>query len=121
VSALAVAAAIVTGGIASVVRYLVTLAFAQHRGLPWAVLVVNVVGSGIGGAVLGLSASGAIGTDTRLIILGGLAGGLTTFSTFSTETMQLARAGHVLAAVLNVIANLLFGILAATGGYLLTA
>lgn len=115
---LAAVAAVVTGGLASVVRFLVTLAFAQRRGLPWAVLVVNVVGSAIGGAVLGLSESAAIGVDTRLIVLGGLAGGLTTFSTLSVETMQLARAGHRLAAVLSVAANLLFGIAAATLGYL---
>ena len=63
--------------------------------LPWAVLIVNVVGSLVGGVVLGLAQAGVIGADLRLILLSGFAGGLTTFSTFSVETIQLIDDGPV--------------------------
>jgi CrcB protein len=119
VTLIAGVAAIVAGGVASVLRYAVSLAFAGRGSLRWAVLTVNVVGSAIGGAVLGLAQSGAIATDLRLILLGGIAGGLTTFSTWSVETMELALKGKWFSAALNVGLNLTVGLTVATGAWLL--
>jgi CrcB protein len=116
---LAALVAIVAGGVASVVRYSISLVFARRGPLRWAVLIVNVVGSALGGAVLGLAQSGAISADLRLVVLGGVAGGLTTFSTWSVETIDLALAGKWRSAALNVGLNLLIGISVATGAWLL--
>lgn len=102
-------AALVAGGGASVVRYLVSVLIGGRGSLQWAVLTVNVVGSAVGGAVLGLAESGMISTDLRLILLGGVAGGLTTFSTWSVETVDLALTGKWGRAALNVGLNLLLG------------
>lgn len=88
---------------------------------PWAVLVVNVAGSAIGGVVLGLAQHAGIPADLQLVILTGLCGGLTTFSTFSVETVQLARAGRWRAATLSVGANLLLGLGACAIGFALAA
>lgn len=79
---------------------------------PWGVLVVNVVGSLLGGAFVG----GADG-DLRLILLTGLCGGLTTFSTFSVETIQLVLENKVRVALISVGTNLVLGIGAACLGY----
>ena len=112
-------AVIAAGSIAAVVRYLVSQAFARGTGFPWAVLTVNLVGSLIGGAVLGLAERAAVGADLRIILLTGLCGGLTTFSTFSVETIQLLQAGKTRVAVLSVAGNLVLGVGAAALAYLL--
>jgi CrcB protein len=82
---------------------------------PWAVLAVNVVGSFMGGVLVGATTG-----DLQLILLTGLCGGLTTFSTFSVETIQLALDGKIRLAVGSVLLNLVLGIAAAALGYALT-
>jgi CrcB protein len=111
-------AAALVGGAASVVRYLVSVAYARRSGLPWAVFTVNVIGSAIGGIAVGLSTTGVISPDLRLILVGGLAGGLTTFSTWSAETVQLLMERKLRTALVSVILNLAIGLAAATAGYL---
>jgi fluoride exporter len=113
-------AVIVAGGVGALLRYLVTLAVLGREPLPWAVFIVNVVGSAIGGALLGLAERGVIGGDIRLVLLTGLAGGLTTFSTFSVETLQLVAEGTWRSAIGNVVANLTLGLAAAALAYALT-
>ena len=110
-TALVVGATLVAGAIGALLRYGATT-FAARRGhrLPWAVLVVNVAGCLIGGVVLGLVERGVIGDDVRLVVLSGLAGGLTTFSTWSTETVQLAIEGRWRTAAGSVLLNLVLGI-----------
>jgi CrcB protein len=83
---------------------------------PWAVLVVNVVGSFIGGVLIGATTG-----DLRVILLTGFCGGLTTFSTFSVETVQLVMERRVRTAALSVAANLGVGIGAAAMGLLLAS
>ena len=126
-----IAAVIVAGAVGAVLRYLVSRVFASNRSLssraaayrnvPWAVLIVNVVGSAIGGAVLGLATTGVVSSDLRLVLLTGLCGGLTTFSTFSVETVQLVLERRYRQAALSVGLNLVLGIAAAALGYLLVS
>ena len=58
-----------------------------------------------------------VGSDVQLIVMGGLAGGLTTFSTFSVETVQLALAGRWRIVAATVGANLALGVAAAVLGF----
>lgn len=120
-SPLVVVAAVVAGALMAVVRYGVTQALASNRrSLPVAVLVVNVVGSLIGGVAIALAESlGA--ADARYILLGGVAGGLTTFSTFSVETVQLAMSGRWRIAAGSVAANLVVGFAAVLAGWAATS
>jgi len=114
--------AVAAGGVASVLRYSVSVLFARFAGrgtVRWAVLTVNVIGSALGGAVLGLAQAGALSADLRLVLLGGVAGGLTTFSTWSVETVELALSGKWYRAALNVGLNLVIGLTVATGAWLL--
>ncbi len=111
-------AALVAGALGAVLRYGTARAFAAHPSrLPWAVLIVNVVGSLIGGIALGLAQAGVWDADLRLIVLSGFCGGLTTFSTFSVETIQLTLEGRMRAALASVVANLVLGIGAAALGW----
>lgn len=118
-TALAVVAALGAGAIGAAVRFAASTFLARRSQLPVAVLIVNVVGSLIGGIVIGLTQTGVIGADARLVVLSGFAGGLTTFSTFSVETVQLALAGRWRTAAGSMLANLLLGIAAAVAGFAL--
>jgi len=120
VSALVIATALAAGALGALLRYgATTLSGRTRANLPWAVLLVNAVGSLVGGIVIGLAQSGAIGADARLVVLSGFAGGLTTFSTFSVETVQLALAGRWRTAIGSVAANLALGIALAVAGFAL--
>jgi CrcB protein len=121
-SPLVVAAALGAGGLAAVVRFGVSVGLARAskaEAFPWTVLVVNVVGSGLGGAVLGLTQGAGVTAELQLVILTGVCGGLTTFSTFSVETIQLITQGRWRSAVLSVGLNLLVGLCACVLGYAL--
>ncbi len=80
------------------------------RDFPIATLLVNGLGGlGIGVvAYLAISPPGEprVGEAARLFLAVGFLGGLTTFSTFSAETLSLARDGTPGLAVVNVFANL---------------
>ena len=70
---------------------------------PVGIFLVNVAGSALAGALAGLVASGrvALTGDARLFVVVGLLGGFTTFSTFTIDTLLLARAGRADLAILN--------------------
>ena len=116
------AAVIVAGAIGALLRYLLSRRLSDSRSpFPWAVLTVNVAGSAIGGLVLGLATAGALSSDLRLILLTGFCGGLTTFSTFSVESIQLVLDGKARYAVASVLLNLVLGIAAAALTFALVA
>jgi CrcB protein len=107
------------GVVGALLRYGVSLAFASRSGFPLAVLTVNVVASTIGGVTLGLADRAAISADVRLVLLTGLCGGLSTFSTWSVESVQLMQAGRWRAAVTSVGLNLVVALGFAALGYVL--
>ncbi|MFJ6674282.1 fluoride efflux transporter CrcB [Actinosynnema sp. NPDC091369] len=84
-----------------------------QRSFPWATFAVNVVGSFVLGCVAGAS-------PHLVALLGtGLCGGLTTYSTFSYETVRLTEDGRYRQAFANVAASLTTGVAAAALGYAL--
>lgn len=114
------ATVLVAGSLGAVVRYLLSRAYPVRPGhLPGGILIVNVVGSAVAGVALGLAERAALSADWRLVIVTGFCGGLTTFSTWSVETIELADGGRWRAAVLNVLVTLVLGFGAAGAGYLL--
>lgn len=102
------------GAVGAPARYLTDLAVQRSHGtaFPWGTWTVNVVGS----FVLGLV--GASGPEWVITLVGtGFCGALTTFSTFGYETVRLAEEGKTSAAVWNVAASLVVGLLAASLGW----
>ncbi|OMC11129.1 chromosome condensation protein CrcB [Mycolicibacter heraklionensis] len=88
-------------------RYL-TDRFVQARHdstFPWGTLAANVIGSLILGAL-----TGAADHRLHLLIGTGLCGALTTYSTFSYETLQLAGVGARLYALANLVLTLTCGL-----------
>jgi fluoride exporter len=101
---------VLAGALGTLLRYLASLASGK-----WSVLLVNTVGSFIAGLTIGLSG------DLQLIVAAGFCGGLTTFSTFSVHTVELAMKGKWNAAVSAVVANLVLGVIAAAAGMTLVS
>ena len=63
---------------------------------PWGTLLVNVAGSfaiGLLAALVTADGRPALGADARAFVMVGVLGGFTTFSSFSLETLDLARSG----------------------------
>ncbi|MEU2778762.1 fluoride efflux transporter CrcB [Streptomyces sp. NPDC007162] len=83
---------------------------------PWGTFVVNVTGCLILGLLTGAAATGAASPHLQLLLGTGLCGALTTYSTFSYETLRLTETGAGLYAAANVVASLVAGLGAAFAG-----
>src|SRR5262245_65981399 len=95
-------------------RYWVSQWAAQRWGIafPYGTLLINVLGSFAIGVVLTLATTNTvISANWRLLIVTGLLGGFTTFSTFSYETYQLIVNGSPLPAALNILGSVGGGLL----------
>ena len=109
------------GGVA---RYGLSRAVALRYGdtFPWGTLVVNVVGSWVIGLFAALTAAmGPLGNEpaARQLVIVGLCGGYTTFSSFSLQTLNLSRGGEWLSAAANTLASVVLCYLAAWLGFVL--
>ncbi|MDF2712165.1 MAG: camphor resistance protein CrcB [Nonomuraea muscovyensis] len=100
------------GATGALLRYLTDRAVqARHDTVfPWGTFTVNVVGSLILGALAGAALSGAMGAGVQLLLGTGFCGALTTYSTFSYETLRLAESGAAFLAATNVIASVIAGL-----------
>jgi CrcB protein len=68
--------------------------------IPPGTVVANMVGGYIIGlAIAFLAASPSLSPEWRLLVITGFCGGLTTFSTFSAETVALIQEGRLLWAL----------------------
>lgn len=85
-----------------------------RRHWPFATLVVNIAGSFVIGLSIGLGSM--LGPEWHAALATGLAGGLTTFSSWTTATVRLVSEGRYRAAALNIGVNLLAGLAAAAAG-----
>jgi CrcB protein len=87
---------------------------------PIGTLTVNVLGC----FAFGLIMQSGIGTNEsnkllKLFLTTGFLGAFTTFSTFGFNTFDFIKNGSVALAIINISANLLLGLLAVWGGFIL--
>ncbi|MGI8576728.1 MAG: fluoride efflux transporter CrcB [Nocardioidaceae bacterium] len=105
------------GSVGAVLRYF-TDRFIQARHdmvFPLGTFSVNIIGSLILGLLYGMAAHAP---SWSLLLIGtGFCGALTTFSTFSFETVRLLEEGSATEAVLNLVLSLIVGIGLATAGF----
>mgnify|MGYP001612977123 CR=1 FL=1 len=107
------------GGAGSVLRYLTKFVFSSvHGGIPWSTLLVNTVGCFLIGLTLGSIESERMSMSVgwRLFLVPGFLGGLTTFSTFSWESIELWRSGQFFSAVAYAAASIILGFIFAALG-----
>ncbi len=111
-----------TGGFfGSVARYLVARMTRQIEwfSIPVGTLMVNVAGSFLIGILIGISEKSPILTvELRMLLMVGLCGGFTTFSTFSGENLMLLRNGQISSLFLYTGLSILLGFAAVYFGYL---
>ena len=122
------------GSLGALARYGVGLAASQWigKGFPWGTLLVNVAGCFVMGIVMRLMFDLESHTKEALTpaihlqfaiwhkaIAVGFLGGLTTFSSFSGDTLREFQAGQPLVALANVAANVVFCLAAVWCGFAL--
>lgn len=83
---------------------------------PWGTFTVNAVGSLILGLLTGAASAGAASSHLQLLLGTGLCGALTTYSTFSYETLRLAADRARASAAANVVVTVAAGLAAAFAG-----
>jgi CrcB protein len=110
------------GALGSVARYASTGVAARWLGVgfPYGTLFVNVVGSyaiGVLGTLALASGRALATTDARAFLIVGILGGFTTFSSFSLETLNLARAGNLSGAATNIALSFVLCLAAVWLGY----
>ncbi|MDX1315495.1 MAG: fluoride efflux transporter CrcB [Eudoraea sp.] len=111
-----------TGGfIGSVARYFVSRlnTHIEFLAIPLGTLIVNVLGSFLLGFLAGISAkSMVLSADMRMLLMVGLCGGFTTFSTFTGENLALMQSGQFLSVLAYTALSIIFGFAAVYIGYI---
>lgn len=110
------------GFIGAALRYIISLNAAKIFGadFPYGTLVANVIGAIIIGFVMKLSLDTSLITpNTKLFLTTGMMGGLTTFSTFSYETVTMINSGQYVLGVLNLGLNVVLSFLGVTLGMII--
>lgn len=91
---------------------------------PWGTFAVNVTGSfiiGLFGTLSGPEGRWFVPADARIFVMVGLCGGYTTFSSFSYQTLNLARDGEWLWAGANVVLSVIVCLAAVWLGHVAAA
>ena len=97
------------GGIGCVTRYGISAGLKNSSfTLPVATLLANVIACIIFAIVLMAYKTQNISSDSfKLVLLTGFCGGLSTFSTFSYESMELVKNGNYMWACANIALNII--------------
>ena len=108
------------GALGSVARYLLSMFVLRVTGalFPIGTFVVNLVGCLVFGAIVGAAEQRVpLASELRLLLLVGVLGGFTTFSSYAFESFALLRDGQWLAAGVNIAGQVLAGLVAVWAGY----
>ncbi len=106
------------GALGSVARYLVGIGSGKLFGMnfPWGTLIINVSGSFLIGAFVGLFAiKWDLSQTARIFLTVGICGGYTTFSTFSLDAWYLIERGETVASFAYMVASVILSVGALIG------
>ena len=81
------------GGTGSMLRYLIGR-WLSSAAFPWGTFAVNIIGCFLIGLFGSWIARHSLSPDLRLLLVVGLCGVFTTFSTFSNEALTMMRSGQ---------------------------
>ena len=103
------------GGSGSMLRYLLGKCIGTSA-FPLGTFTVNLVGCFLIGLLGTWIVRHSLSPDLRLLLVVGLCGGFTTFSTFSNEALELMRSGQTLLCFAYIVASVALGLIAAYVG-----
>ena len=98
------------GGLGAVIRFLLSGWIGK---LPWGILVANILASFVVGLVFRSADTNGF---VAALVVTGFCGGLSTFSTFSAQTVEYFKAKQVWLGVANFALNFVLPTLAALAG-----
>lgn len=110
----------IAGLAGTLLRYWLSGFVARRYGetFPVGTMVVNVLGCFIAGAIFNLTEERFLVNPTlRTVILIGLLGGFTTFSSYGLQTFTLLRDGEFGLATLNIVVSNTLGLFMVWAGY----
>lgn len=108
------------GAAGAILRYCVSILFSGTQfclSLP--TITVNITGSFLIGFLSAIFTAYSAPTALRMLLIVGLLGGYTTFSTFAFDSSSLMLKGEWQLFILNILINNIGSILAAIGGLFL--
>lgn len=103
------------GAVGSVLRFLLSEGIQKLTGgiFPWGILVVNLIGCFTIGLLASLFAGPwLVDEKYQMLITVGILGGLTTFSTYAFQTVNMARGEDFIFALCNFLMSNLLGFVA---------
>lgn len=103
----------VGGALGTLARYfgMVTIGHFWRTDFPWAVFIINVIGSFVIGIVAELQALVLSNSEmVRAFVIVGLLGGFTTFSSFSLDIWLLVERGQVALAFAYALGSVAVGV-----------
>jgi CrcB protein len=107
------------GAIGAVARYLTIAGVGAVVGtaFPFGTLVVNILGSFILGALVEtLALTWSPSQDVRALLVVGMLGAFTTFSTFSLDVILQLERGHLSGAAVYILSSVTFSVLGLFAG-----
>jgi len=107
------------GAVGALLRYFTVIGFQHWLGLsfPYGTLIANLVGCFIMGGLYAYSAQWNLPLSMKLGIMVGLLGALTTYSSFSLDTLMLVEKTEYVKAAMNVVLNLAGSLTAVVLGF----
>ncbi|MDY6449350.1 fluoride efflux transporter CrcB [Acinetobacter faecalis] len=107
------------GAIGATFRYGAGVWFAKPIGLfPWTTWSVNLIGCFLAGVFFAFSQKFLIlQNEARLLLMVGILGGFTTFSSFGLETFQLIKQGQFPLALAYSVSSLVLGVIVLAIGF----
>lgn len=107
------------GALGAIGRYLVGREFTERVGglFPWGTFAVNITGAFLIGVLFALLTARGIGDDQlHLLLVVGILGGYTTFSSYALEVVNLVEAGHGGTALVYLLGSNLLSLVACVAG-----
>ncbi len=99
------------GALGAMLRFAISQFFALFSGFyPLATFMANLIGCLFLGLLLGLWERQMVNEFSRLFLMVGFTGALTTFSTFSAEFIMFIENGHIMQGLFYILFSVLIGI-----------